>query len=68
MAVKLRVIFDRSAFHGSRFDVLAKSPLLALSKQRRISVYHTPILLEETIRMYLKEKNREELRRQLPYN
>lgn len=63
----MRIIFDRSAFHGARFETLLKGPLLSLSKQRRISIYHTPILLEETIRMYLKEKNREELRRQLPF-
>ena len=65
--LKRRIIFDRSAFHGNRFDRLLSSSLMKLSKQRRISIYHSPILIEETIRMYMKEKNREELRRQLPF-
>ncbi len=40
---------------------------MKLSKERRISIYHSPILIEETIRMYLKDHNKEELKRQLPF-
>ena len=65
--MKKRILFDRSAFHGTQFDLLLNSPLLELSKQRRISIYHSPILIEETTQMYLKQKNRGELRRQLPF-
>ena len=62
-----KIIFDRSAFHGERFDLLQQSTLLHLSQRYAVSVYHTPVFLEETISMYLKLKNREELKRQLPF-
>ena|ERR1700733_7647179 len=44
----MRVIFDRSAFHGERFEVLKNSPLAVLVARNRVHVYHTPIFLEET--------------------
>jgi len=62
---KLTVIFDRSAFHGDRFDLLAQSRLLALVKRNVILVHHPLPFLEETISMYEKEKNRDQLRKQL---
>ncbi len=64
---KPRVIFDRSAFHGISFDELIQSPLLRLSRARRIAVYHTASLIEETASLYLKERNRDVLRKQLPF-
>jgi hypothetical protein len=45
----MRVIFDRSAFHGERFVVLRDSPLQGLVNAKRVTVIHTPIFLEETI-------------------
>lgn len=45
----MRVLFDRSAFHGERFEVLRASPLLKLVGARRVTVIHTPIFLEETV-------------------
>jgi len=67
VSAPLTVIFDRSAFHGSRFDLLAASPLLDLAKQNRIVVHHPAPLLEETISMFEKQENHAELRRQLPF-
>ena len=64
---KPRVIFDRSAFHGTSFDELIQSPLLRLSRVRRISIYHTASLIEETASLYLKERNHDVLRKQLPF-
>ena len=63
----LKIIFDRSAFHGANFDLLQQSQLLRLSKTYAISIYHTPVFLEETISLYLLEKNRGELERQLTF-
>ncbi len=45
----MRVIFDRSAFHGERFETLARSPLLQLVRGDRIRVFHTPVFIEETL-------------------
>ena len=61
----LRVIFDRSAFHGDRFTRLQASPLLSLTRQRRLLVHHTPVLLNETFAMYRNQA--EQLRQQLPF-
>jgi hypothetical protein len=64
----LRVIFDRSAFHhGERFNLLATSQLRALCYNRKLSVTHTPIFLEETLRMYGNQQRRAQLRQQLPF-
>lgn len=48
----MRVIFDRSAFHADRFDIIEGSALRVLQKQKRIQVFHTPIFLDETISSY----------------
>jgi len=45
----MRVIFDRSAFHGERFEALASSPLRELIARNRMVVIHTPIFLDETL-------------------
>lgn len=52
----MRVIFDRSAFHGNRFRALTNSPLRVLVAKNRISVYHTQIFLDETIAAYGSKK------------
>ena len=62
-----RILFDRSAFHRANFDRLARSDVLRFVKSGAIKVHHTHILLEETVGMYLKERNRPELKRQLPF-
>ena len=48
----LRVIFDRSAFHGPRYRRLRDSRLRDLCRLGRIVVYHTPVFLNETISTY----------------
>ena len=48
----LRVIFDRSAFHGARFRQLKDSRLKDLCRSGRMKVYHTPVFLNETISTY----------------
>lgn len=65
--MRLTVVFDRSAFHGARFDLLQRSPLLTLAKQNAITVHHSQAFLEETISMYEKQHNHDELRKQLPF-
>jgi hypothetical protein len=45
----MRVIFDRSAFHGDNFTALADSPLRKLVAGKQVSVFHTPVFLDETI-------------------
>lgn len=64
---KLTVVFDRSAFHGARFDLISNSPLRSLVTRNVVRVHHTYTFLEETLSLYVREKNREELRRQLPF-
>lgn len=48
----MRVIFDRSSFHGQRFDLLASSRLQQLTAQRRVHVFHTPAFIDELIQSY----------------
>ena len=48
----LRVIFDRSAFHGARFRELRNSRLKDLCRSGRIKVFHTLIFLDETLATY----------------
>jgi len=63
----LHVIFDRSAFHGERFDLLLTSQLQACCRNRKLSVVHTPIFIDETLRMYGNPRRRTQLRQQLPF-
>jgi hypothetical protein len=49
MKPTFRVIFDRSAFHGSNFDSLRDSPLKRLCRAGIIAVYHTPNFISETL-------------------
>jgi hypothetical protein len=48
----MRVIFDRSSFHGDRFQTLANSALRRLVKSRQIEVFLTPIFTHETLDQY----------------
>lgn len=48
----MRVIFDRSAFHGENFTKLVNSPLRRLVERGLVTVLHTPIFLEETIQSH----------------
>lgn len=65
----MKIIFDRSAFHGDSFDLLqGSSQLLQLIKQRKILVFHTAAFLEETLRMSRSRENvKKELLRQGPF-
>jgi len=47
-----RVIFDRSAFHGARFDALVDSPLLELCGRGSVEVFHSQPFIEETLLTY----------------
>jgi hypothetical protein len=48
----MRIIFDRSAFHGNRFDALVQSPLRQLVGLGIIKVFLTPVFVEETALQY----------------
>jgi hypothetical protein len=48
----MRVIFNRSAFHGARFELLEASPLRRLVATRRVTIFHTPVFLDEIIQSY----------------
>jgi hypothetical protein len=65
----MKIIFDRSASHGNRFDVLKGSRLSQLVQERKVLVYHTAVFLEETLRMArsTKQGTKDELRRQWPF-
>ena len=61
----MKIIFDRSAFHGEDFDLLKSSRLSELVRKREVLVFHTMVLLEETLRMI--EAHEDELKRQWPF-
>lgn len=61
----MKIIFDRSAFRGSRFDLLQRSRLLQLTKERKVLVFHTSVFIEETVRM--RQSRNDELKRQVPF-
>ena len=63
--MRIRVIFDRSAFHGQTFDQLFQSRLKWLSKNGVLQVIHTPIFIEETLRFSQAEPT--EYMRQVPF-
>ena len=48
----MRVIFDRSAFHGDNFGALQASPLLTLTRRGTVKVFLTPVFLNETLTAY----------------
>lgn len=46
----MKIIFDRSAFHGERFDLLEGSRLLQRTREAKLSVFYTTVFLDETVR------------------
>lgn len=64
----LKVIFDRSSFHGARFENIEKSPLRDLCRHGRIEVFHTPIFLEETLSTYRGGHKEQEWRKHLQFS
>jgi hypothetical protein len=56
----IKLILDRSAFHGKRFNRLAES-LTNLRNKGHVSVYITPMLLEETLGLLLDNGHDQEL-------
>lgn len=48
----MRVFFDRSAFHGDRFNTLLNSPFRALVATGRIKAFLTPVFIDETASQY----------------
>ena len=63
----MRVILDRSAFHGDRYAVIAESPLRRLVARKRISIIHTPVFLEETISSFGSERSADEWKAHLAF-
>jgi len=65
----MKIIFDRSAFHGERFDLLKRSRLPVLVGAGKILVYHTTNFLDETLRMGNSKRQsvKDALRRQWPF-
>jgi hypothetical protein len=53
----MRVIFDRSSFHGDRFQALVNSPLRSLARSRQLIVLLTPVFIAETLDQYGSEQN-----------
>ena len=52
--MKMKILLDKSIFHGQKFNELKASPLQRISERRIISVYGNPILVEETLRLWFK--------------
>lgn len=63
----MRVIFDRSAFHGDNFAALLNSPLRRLVAAGRVSVFHTQVFLDETIRAYGSQRASEDWKAHLAF-
>jgi hypothetical protein len=63
----VRVIFDRSAFHGDNFAALANSPLRKLAIAKRVMVFHTPVFLDETIMSFGSKNASEEWKAHLAF-
>jgi hypothetical protein len=60
----MKTIFDQSAFHDN-LDLLKGSRLLELTRDCKITVYHTAEFLDETLRMAYSET--EKLKQQWPF-
>jgi hypothetical protein len=52
----MRILFDRSAFHKERFDLLQQSRLLQLTQDGKVLVFYTTVLIEETVRTVQSER------------
>jgi hypothetical protein len=62
-----RVIFDRSAFHGERFDTLISSPLRGLVRCGRVKVFLTPVFIHETLHPFGSGRTGNDWREHLQY-
>jgi len=65
--MSFRVTLDRSIFHGESFDQLVNGSLRRACRSGRIAVYHTPILIEETLNLWSRLNQRERVRDQLKF-
>jgi len=63
--MSFRITLDRSVFHGENFNRLASSSLEKACRSRKIAIYHTPILIEETLNLWLKPEKRDGLKEHL---
>lgn len=52
--MSIKILLDRSIFHGEKFNLLLDSPLARLSSSFKFSIYGSPILIEETLRLWFK--------------
>src|SRR5258706_5223476 len=50
-AMCIRITLDRSIFHGENFERLLQSPLIAACRSGKYSVYHSSVLIEETLKL-----------------
>lgn len=48
----MRLMFDRSAFHGDSFQRLVASELAERVARGQVSVFHNPVFLDETVQSY----------------
>jgi hypothetical protein len=53
-----RITFDRSVFHGANSARLLQSPLVAYCKSGKYSVYHSTIVIEETLKFLRRPETR----------
>jgi len=65
--MSLSLTLDRSIFHGENFNRLVDSPLRKACRAGRISIYITPILIEETLNLLLKPEKKLDLKNQLKF-
>jgi hypothetical protein len=52
------VFFDRSIFHGTKFEELRTSPLASMVRHSTVKVFYTPMFIEETLVFGLYDKPR----------
>jgi hypothetical protein len=63
----MRIIFDRSAFHGPRYQRVRESGIEALCRGNMVTVLHAGVFLTETLALYGHPGRREELRDQMEF-
>ncbi len=62
-----KILLDRSIFHRGNFDLLRNSEIKSHCSSYGISIYHSPILLEETLNLWWDLNKREELKKHLEF-
>lgn len=65
--MSFRLTLDRSIFHGTDFDRLVSSPVQKACRSDKVAIYHTPILIEETLQLWLKAGQKNRARDQLKF-